>query len=417
MDFVLNGVGHGPVANMIASMAGVGDGMRADIGLARPFIADDGHPCVTVNTGRYDTVEVKDKKGRILRRERRPIKQTVRVKDLIDAGVQLPYVTNQTSFRRDEWMMFDDELVEPQRERLRAARDLGRVNTMSFDGLGTMMIEHETVNDPGKAYMDFSGLSEGTTDWPLYQPEGQPIPIFHANCKVDLRRVRIARRSGNPIQTRNFNWMTRRVMELVEDNVIGIAGTPVEYGESSHTVGYTRTPGVYGMLNFPDRITKTDLTVPTGSNPEATITDILEMRDLLYAANHYGPYGIYHSTDWDAYLDHDYARLGGNNANMTLRQRILAIGTEGGEADDEQKQIRWVKRLDRMTPTASHAFTMIMISLNKSVVRMLNGLPVTVFQYETKGGWEIHMRIVTILLAEFFADFDGNCGLLQARTA
>lgn len=413
-DFIINEGGNlrgeGPVASVLANC-------RADIGLMRPYFDEQGHPSVTVNTGRVELVEVRDKVGLLKGIKRKPIYEQVRIKDLKDAGIQLPNVTNSTSLRRDEWLEFDNQLIEPQRERLRFYRDIARMSTHSFNGLGTLMLEHETVNDPGKAYMDFNALSEGTTDTHLFQPEGQPVPIFHTSFDYDIRRLMASRKGGNPLNVRAANWGTRRLMELVEDTCIGITGSPVEYGESPRTVGYSRTPAVYGALTFPDRISKTDLTIPTGSNPEATITDILEMRDLLYAANHYGPYGIYHSTDWDQFLDHDYARTGGNNANMTLRQRILAIGTEGGEADVEQRQIRFVKRLDRLTPANSHAFTMIMVSMNPGVVRALNGLPVTMFQYETKGGWNIHFKIACIMLAEWFADYDGNCGLVHARTA
>lgn len=410
-DFILNGEGHGPVANLLA-------GVRCDPGLLRPYFDDKNIPCVTVNTGRIELVEVKDKRTGAMMKRRRPIFEEVRVKDLVESGVQLPYVTtNATTLRRDEWIEFDNQLIEPQRERLRAYRDIARMSTYTFNGLGTLMLEHETVSDPGRAYMDFDGLSEGTVDTPLFQPEGQPVPIFHSNFTYDRRRLEASRKSGNPLNVRGVNWATRRVMELVERNVIGVAGTPVEYGSSSHTTAYTRTPGVYGMINFPDRITKTDLTIPTGSNPEATITDILEMRQLLYDANHYGPYGIYHSTDWDQFLDHDYARAGGNNANQTLRQRILAIGGEDEDGSGESKQIKFVRRLDFLTPADSHAFTMVMVSMNPNVVRALNGMPVTVFQYETRGGWSLHFRVACIMLAEFFADFAGNCGVLHARTA
>lgn len=313
--------------------------------------------------------------------------------------------------------MYDERLIEPQRTRLRATRDVGAVETMTFDGLGTTMIEHETVSDPGRAYMDFNVLSEGTVDSPLFQSEGQPVPVFHASFKYDIRKIRAARRAGRNPETRSVDWASRRVLELVEQNVIGTAPA-VPYGSSSHADAYSRTPGVYGMLTFPDRLSKTDLTIPTGSNPEATVQDVLEMRQLLYDANHYGPYGIYHSTDWDVFLDNDYARLGGNNSSTTLRKRLLEIGTEGGtDTEGERNQIKFVKRLDSLTPTNSHAFTMIMVSLNPGVMRLLNGMPLTVFQHEMKYGWEIHYRVACIMLAEFFADFNGNCGVLQARTA
>lgn len=408
-DFIINNVGQGPVAQLVA-------GSRADPGMLRPYFADDGYPSVTINSGKKKRVDIKNKAGIIIGSKEVPELVEVRIKDLQASGIQVPGVTNATSLRKGEWIEFDNQTIEPQRERLRLVKDIGRVSTYSFNGLANPMLEHETASDPGRAYMDMHALSEGTTDTPLFQLEGQPIPLFHCSYTYDIRRLEASRARGMGLQTRGVNWATRRVLELVERNAIGVAGSPLLYGGGSTQVGgYGRTSGVYGLLNFPDRMTKTDMTIPTGSNPEATISDILEMRDLLYAANHYGPYGIYHSTDWDAFLDNDYARLGGSNANMTLRQRILAIGTEGGESENE-KQIRWVKRLDFMTPADSHAFTMVMVSLNQNVIRLLNGMPITIIQYETKGGWELHFKVVCIMLLEMFADFDGNCGILQART-
>lgn len=416
-DFVMNKDGNmtgtGPVGQLLANS-------RCDPGLLRPYFGEDGHAYVTVNTGRKRRVEVREKGTNRLKSARmESIFEQVRIKDLMAAGVQVPAITaNATTLRKEEWLMYDGALIPPQRQRLRLYNDIAKVSTYSFQGLGVKILEHETMSDPGRAYMDMDGLSEGTDDTPKFQLEGQPIPIFHSNFTLDLRTLESSRRSGVPLSTRGVEWATRRCMELVETNAIGVAGTALTYGGNSTQVGgYSRTSGVYGLINFPNRLTKTDLTTPTGSNPEATIQDILEMRDQLYAANHYGPYGIYHSTDFDQFLDNDYARLGGNNANMTLRQRILAIGTEGGDSDADNKQIRWVKRLDYLTPAASHVFTMVMVSLNPNVIRALNGMPVTIFQYETKGGWQMHFRVACIQLVEMFSDFAGNCGVLHARTA
>lgn len=416
-DFITNrnGVmhGEGPVAELFAST-------RADPGLLRPYFGEDGHRYVTVNTGRTKLVEVRDKiSGALKRTKRVPIYEQARIKDLVDAGIQLPQITtNATTLRRDEWVLYDAATIPPQRERLRLYNDIAKVSTFSFNGLGVKMIEHETMSDPGRAYMDMDGLSEGTDDTPLFQNEGTPVPITHCNFTLDLRTLESSRRGNMPLSTRGIEWATRRCMELVESNAIGIPTNPLLYGASTHTSAYTRTPGVYGLLNFPTRMVKTDMTIPTGSNPEAVIADILEMRDQMYAANFYGPYGIYHSTDYDAFLDTDYARLGGDNASMTLRERILRIGTETNEGDAQTRnQIKFVKRLDQLTPAASHAFVMVMVSLNSNSIRALNGMPVTVFQYETKGGWQMHFRVACIHQLEMFSDYYGNCGILHARTA
>lgn len=423
-DFVINEGGqlrgHGPVGALMAQT-------RMDPGLSRPYFNDDdgGRPSVTINSGRVNRVPVKNKQGQIVKYRREPDYVEVRVKDLQDAGVQLPWITtNATSLRKEEWLMYDEAAIPPQRERLRLVADIGRLNTFSFAGLGVKILEHETMSDPGQAYQDIDGLSEGTNDTPLWQLEGQPVPVTHASFTLDLRTLESSRRSGMPLSTRGVEWCTRRIMEKVEKTSIGVAGNPILYGGNSTQVGgYSRTPGVYGLINFPDRMTKTDLTVPTGANPQSVYDDVLEMRDLMYEAKHYGPYGIYHSTDYDRYLDAPYAFSSGTdyamNPAMTLRQAIMGIGTEDspGQSMDNRQQIRFVKRLDFLTPANSHTFTMIMVSLQSNVIRRDIGMPVTIFQYELKGGWIMCFRVVTIDLIEMFADYNGNCGVLHARAA
>lgn len=424
-DFVLNGKGHGPIGELVAST-------RGDIGLCRPYfnMEDGGRPTVTVNSGRTKRVDIKNKKGQTVDSRYVPIYEEVRVTDLRDLGVSLPPVTNATSLRKEEWLQFDRQVIPPQRNRLRLYNDIASMDTYSFNGMSATILEHETMSDPGKAYQDMNGLSEGTTDTPLFQLEGIPVPITHASFTYDLRRLTMSRNTGTPLNTRGIEWATRRVCELVEDTAIGVAGSPLEYGGFStqgpfnaSTGGYSRASANYGLLNFPARIVKTNNHIPTGANPNAILGDVLAMRDLLYAAKFYGPYGIYHSTDYDQYLDNDYAFTNGTNwatnPSQTLRQRILQIGTEGGMGADtvEERQIRFVKRLDRLGPTSygSNPFTMIMISLNPNVIRAINGMPITVFQWETKGGWELHFKVACMMLTEMFADYYGNCGMLESN--
>lgn len=424
-DFVLNGKGHGPVAEMIA-------GTRGDLGLCRPYFNEDdgGKPTVLVNTGKRLRIVKKDATGRIVNSRYVDEKREVRIKDLVDSGVQLPPTTNATSLRKEEWVQFDRQVIPPQRNRLRLFNDIAAMDTYSFNGMATSILEHETMSDPGKAYQDMDGLSEGTTDTPLFQLEGIPVPITHASFTYGKRRLEQSRNTGTPLNTRGVDWATRRVCELVEDTAIGVAGSVFEYGGFSTmgpfnatTGAYSRIAANYGLLNFPARIVKTNNHIPTGSNPLAVFQDVLAMRDLLYAAKFYGPYGIYHSTDYDQYLDGPYGFTNGSNfgfnPTQTLRQAILQIGTEGGLGADstEERQIRFVKRLDRLGPTSygSNPFTMIMVSLNPNVIRAINGMPITVFQWETKGGWEYHFKVACMMLTEHFADYYGNCGVLEAN--
>lgn len=370
-DYFLNGQGFGRVAETVA-------GCRFEPGLLRPYIDSRGQRCVTVNVN-----------GKLEKRT---------VAEMINNGVSSP-VFNATSLRKDEWIQLDSVVLRAARQRLRAWADLAAANTFGgFNGMSKTILEHETMSDPGTAYVDMDGMTEGTNDSPRFQLEGLPLPITHCDFWFSARRLATSRNTGTPLDTTMAEAAGRRVAEMVEKTLIGIE-TGIAYGGSTN---YGRTSQVYGYTNFPDRITKTDLTLPTGANPEAVMQDVLEMRDLLYAANFYGPFMLYHSTAYDAFLDNDYFRAGGTSANMTLRQRIEAIDGISG-----------VRRLDFLTS----GFVMILVQMTSDVARAVNGMDITTVQWESMGGLRLNFKVMAIMVPQLRADFNGNTGIVHGTTA
>jgi hypothetical protein len=157
--------------------------------------------------------------------------------------------------------------------------------------------------------------------------------------------------------------------------------------------------GIYGILSHPDRITKTDVTTPTGSNPNVTVADVLTMRDLAFAQNFYGPFVIYHSTDWDKYLDQDYYNIttsGAVSPSQTLRDRLRKI--EG---------IQDIRRLDYL-PSSSNPFTLVMVQMNSETVRAVEGMPIRTIQWETHGGLALNFIVMTICVPDIRAQYVGT---------
>ncbi len=387
MDYIQNGAGHGEVGQQL-------EAVRFDPGMLRPYFDDNGERVVTINTGRK---RIDPSTGKST-----PIYEKVRIGDLLSNGISSP-VLNATSLRYREWAELDKVVIREARSRLRAWTDLASRNSFGgFNAMGKMILEHETMSDAGEAVVDMDGLAEGRNDSPTYQLEGLPLPITHSDFFFSARKLAVSRNSGTPLDVTMAEMAGRRVAEMIEKTLIGVE-TGATYGR---TTDYGRTPSVYGYINFPARLTKTNLTIPTGSNPEATIADILAMREQLYAQGFYGPFMIYTSTDWDLYLDNDYARLGGNNASMTLRDRIRAI--EG---------IQDIKRLDYLTAANSHAFTMVMVQMTSDVARAVDGMGITTVQWETRGGMQLNFKVMCIQVPQLRATKAGACGILHARTA
>jgi uncharacterized protein DUF6260 len=392
-------------------------------GLRRVYQDNRGRPSVTVNLGRY-TIE----KG-----QRVPLKESITLNDLYNKyGMQSP-VFNATALRKEEWIELDRVVLRAARYRLRAWADLSAANTFGgFNGMAKMMLEHETMSDPGEAMVDMDAMTEGRTDAPKFQLEGLPLPITHTDFWFSARKLAISRNSGTPLDTTMGDAAGRRVAETIEKTTIGNQSGITYGGNSTQVGGYGRTSSVYGYTNFSARLTKTNLTAPTagGWTSATTLADFISCRQQLYNNKFYGPFMVYHSNDWDTYLDNDYyvsITSGAVAPTKTLRERLKAID---GIMD--------VRRLDMLFATAPSAstgpggenltsggggsnggnpFTLLFVQMTPDVARAVNGMDITTVQWESMGGMRLNFKVMCIQVPQLRADIYGNAGILHATTA
>lgn len=316
---------------------------------------------------------------------------------------------NAATLRKDEWAMFDTQVIKAARERLSAWNDLGSLSGTfgGFNGMASMVLEHETMSDPGEASVSFDGLVQGVNDAPEFQLEGLPLPITHVDFFFSSRRLAISRKMGTPIDSSMAEAAGRRVAESVEKTTIGLQVGSILDPKNATSL-YGRTPKVYGYTNFPDRLTKDDFTDPSDSgwDPAATLDDVLDAVEALRENKFYGPFMLYHSPAWSRYLDADYYRLESNGAvapTKTLRNRLREI-----------EDIRDVKRLDLFTDT-NNPFQFVFVQMTTDVARAVNGLNMTTVQWETQGGMRLNFKVMCIHVPQLRSDHYGNCGLLHGK--
>lgn len=387
-DFIINGVGHGEVAGMMQDV-------RYDPGVLRPYFDDRGRGCVRVLTGK------RDKQGK-------PIRETRLVRDLIANGAN-QLAANATTLTKQQWVTLTNRVIQVARERLRAWGDLSSVSSFGgFDGMGTMALEYQTMSDAGEALVDFDAMTEGRTDTPLTALQGLPLPITHSDFWFSERALAISRRNGTPLNVAMAERAGRRVAEKIEQTVIGTVSGLALGSQSSGVAGlpYVRKAQVYGYLNFPARMTKTDITAPTtgGWNGKVLVDEFLECLELLRSEQFYGPFMVYHSTDWDAVLDNDYNYTGGV-ADKTLRQRLRDI--DG---------IRDIRRLD-LLPSTTNPWTLIFVQMSSDVVQAVNGMDMTTVQWPSMGGMRTNFKVMCIQVPLIMADYNDRTGILQATTS
>ncbi len=372
-DYFLNGQGHGEVAEALTVNS-------LDPNLMRPFYDKQGRPCVNMQVG-YD------------QQKQQPIIKSRRIADLRHAGYELP-IANATTLRKDEWIMFDNVVIKAARQRLRAYSDLASRNRFGgFNAMGKMILEHETMSDPGEAVVDMDGMTPARSDQPQFQLEGLPLPITHSDFYISKRRLQVSRNTGTPLDTTMAEAAGRRVGETIEKTLIGTE-TGVTYGVAAN---YNNSPRVWGYTSHPDRITDTGNTAPTGSNGPTILSEWLAARDSLYDARFYGPFMVYTSNDWDQYLDNLFSTT--EPSAGTLRSRLLQI--EG---------VQGIRRLDYLTDT----FTTIWVQMTPDVARAVDGLAIMTVQWESHGGMRINFKVMAIQVPQLRSDYNGNMGLLHS---
>lgn len=304
---------------------------------------------------------------------------------------------NAAALRREDWIHFDDKLVEAKRLELRAYDDLKESASYGgFDAFGTMILESEAIDDVGEAHVDFDGLSEGRSSHNSFLTQGVPLPIIHSGFSYSERELAVSRKRGTPLSTTRMGQAARRCFEVLERMTIG--NQLVGQFTPANAAQYRRNPRIYGYLNYPDRTQVTDLTSPSagGYSPSDTLDEVLAIIGGLQDDGFNGPYDIYFGSDWFAPMNADYSDAKGTN---TLRQRLLDI-----EDVQNVKQLRYLT-----SPTQ-----MIIRQRTEDVARAIDGMPFTTVQWSSRGNLEKHFKVLGIQVPEIRSDAGGRCGIVDA---
>lgn len=380
------GQGVGVVGQMLSEV-------RFEPGLLRPYIDSKGRRCVTINTGRM----LKGDKGDYF-----PERKQYLVDDLERAGVR-SWAFNATTLTKDSWIQIDQQIEQVVRQELSAWNDLAGMGSVGgFDAMGKVTYEYSSISDPGEAVVDMDALTDARRDRPLQKLYSIPLPITHSDFDFSLREIMVSRNSGAPLDTVMAEAAGRRVAEMIERTVIGTE-TGLTFGTQATGPGaHTGTSTIYGYTNFPYRITKTDLTTPTGTNPEGVMTDLLEMTQTMRDNGYNGPYMVYMSTGYTRYLEDDYFRSGSTSAVRTLRERLMAIAN-----------IRDIRTLNYLTS----GYQIIMIQMDRRIAQAINGMRPTTVMWESKGGLQQNFKVMAIQVPLLRTPYNGVAGIQHATTS
>jgi hypothetical protein len=300
--------------------------------------------------------------------------------------------------RKGDWEHVDAAVTEVARPMTNIVSDL-RAAGLAYsipDGWAKGMLQYERVTDISGATISMDGLRRGQSDRQAFDIVNMPLPLIHKDCELPARQVASSKTQGHSgIDVQYIQAATARVLETAEMLALGTL--------SSYTYGGGT---IYGMLNFPNRITAT-ITAPTAGGwvPATAVNEVNGMVQLACTAFHRGPYRLYYSLPWKQYMNMDYIITGGATvATQTLRERLLKIDN-----------IQAVTLADFMHT----GFTLLLVEMKigGGTIRIVTGMDVMVVEWESAAGMQLHFKVMCIILPQLKCDTNGNCGLVHGAVA
>jgi uncharacterized linocin/CFP29 family protein len=255
------------------------------------------------------------------------------------------------TLRKDEWVAFDEVLVQAARDRLVGVQFLvDRGLVFNMDGMSSMILQTENVNDFSDAILSMSGTVDGDADRANFELVGLPLPIAQKDFNLDIRVLNASRKIGQSLDTTQAEQSGRKVAEKIESSL---------YNPGTYKVG---AYNVYGLLTHPDRNTGTlrgawDDSSTTG---QMILDDVRDMKQAAISDSFYGPYALFIPTNYETALDNDFKA----NSDKTIRARIMEINN-----------IDEILVADKMSDA-----NVVLVQLTQDVVRVVNGLDPTLMQ-------------------------------------
>ena len=292
--------------------------------------------------------------------------------------------TNAT-LRKDEWLVLDTAIIEDAQDRLVGYQDLlSRGLTFGVvDGLGTMVLESENVNDMRDAELDMDAMTENEDDTVNFEIVGIPLPIISKSYRISIRKLHASRRRGESLDTTQARLSSRKVADK-QESILFLGTSSFKYS------GYT----IYGYTDFPSRQTGSVTAAWASTTGANIVTDVLAMKQDAIDKKQYGPFVFYVPTDVETNLDNDYSSTKGTN---TIRDRILAVtGVED------------IKVADKLSTG-----NVLCVTMTRETVRAIEGLPLTNVEWEEKGGLATVMKVMTITVPQLRTDQSANSGIIH----
>ena len=123
------------------------------------------------------------------------------------------------------------------------------------------------------------------------------------------------------------------------------------------------------------------------------VADVIAMIGDAEAANYFGPFVLYVNTATMTFFREDFK----TNSDKTVLERMLEIDV-----------LSAVRASGRMT-----APEVLLVQLTSDVVDLPVGQDITTVEWDTKGGLQMHFKVMAAMAPRMKSDANGNTGIVH----
>lgn len=316
---------------------------------------------------------------------------------LLQADMNVNALRTLDVLRKEEWIQYDQALIEVARQRLTGVDDL-MSRGLSFNvanALGTTRVEWEKLSDMDPAEVSMAAVTEGERDRVDFTLDSVPLPVIHKSFQLNIRALEASRRTGETLDTTQARLATRLVTEKMEDMLFnGITLTAIGGSVFGYTTATNRNTGNLTGANG----------WITGTDGVDTLSDILTMIGVLRADRMYGPYGLYVPDEWWTNLLEDFKA----NSDKSTITRVMEI-----------PDLQFVKPTSNLTGTVAGTSgdEVLLIQLTSDVVDIVDGMQPTMIQWDAMGGLVLNFKVMAIMVPRMKSTATNQSGIAHYTVA
>lgn len=309
---------------------------------------------------------------------------------LANSGLDTGVLRTNDLLRKEEWQKLDETLVGVARQRLIGISDLvSRGLSFNLGGLGVVLSQYEQLGDMSDANVDFAGVTDGEKDSVTYTLVSIPIPIFHKDFSINVRRLEASRQGfGQAIDQTQIETAAQKVTEMCEEVLFNGMGSGANGGSLQIGAGNTNQAQLYGYLSQPNINSQSGSDWGTVTAPT---TDLINTIGVLEGDRYFGPYVVYVPT--------------------TQFNQLRAFHTDGS-GDQVFDRIGRIQGIENVRPgDRLPDGTALMVSMRRDVIDLAIGQDLTVVEWEAKGGLMLNFKVMTALAPRVKFDATGGSGI------